>query len=644
MAKGRDQFTGLGFKGFPLVADRDFKGRKAIGVQMGIVEKTKLLIALTLIVGCSHMGVRDTASTYSSEVTQVNNSNPLARTIPEPDENRIDDTYLNTKADYHFTMAESYSLQGEGAKAVENYKLALVYDQDSAQIRYRLALEYVKLGLITEAINLCQESIKLEPTHKDSSLLLGGLYSAMHLFDEALKVYRDNLKNYPDDLETSLFIGALYAEKGEFDKSLTHFKQLARNKNIKDKSQVWYYMGRVYASKPEPDQANAEMAFITSLKLEPDAVDVVLALGALYESQERHKDLQRLFASFQEEHGSHHVIAERLAQSYLDEENFDQALYQLKLVESYDRSNLNVSLKIALIMIEQKQYSEAIAKLETILKTSPDSEKVRFYLGALYEETKNYPAAIQQFETIPFTSSYYEDSIMHAAYLYKLLDQPSTAIKTVKEGLERKSDSAKFWLLYASLLDEEKQLKQAQEALTAAMERFPEDKQIHFQLGSVYDRLGDKNKTIEHMNIVIGIDENHVQALNYLAYVYAEESKNLSVAEELVRRALELQPGDGFILDTLGWVLFKQDRLPEAIQVLEKAHKKESKESIIAEHLGDAYFRHQLPRKAKEMYNKAAQLEKDSKNRAKIQTKIYSIEQKLQADRQERRRTPASVK
>ncbi len=607
-------------------------------------KKLQLFCVLTLMVGCSHLGLMNDSEGYRSDASRVSNRNPLSVTIPEPDENRVDDTYMQTKADYHFTMAESYSLEGESSKAVENYKLALVYDNSSAQIRYRLSLEYVKLGLVTESINLCQEALKIDPKHKDSSLLLGGLYSAMHLFDDALKVYQTNLEHYPHDLETSLFIGALYAEKGDFEKSLTHFKKLAKDKNIKEKSQVWYYMGRVYASKAKPDPVNAEMAFITSLKMEPDSVDTVLALGQLYEEQNRHKDLQKLYSSFQEEHGTHHILAERLAQSYMDEDNFERALYQLKIVESYDSRNLNVSLKIALIMIEQKRYSEAIVKLEKILEVSPDSEKVRFYLGALYEEIKNYQAAIQQFETIEFGSAYYEDSVMHASYLHKLMGEPSAALAKIKAGLDQKKDSTKFWLLYASLLEEEKRLTEAQQALASAQELFPEDIQIHFQLGSVYDRLGQKSKTIEHMKTVIGLDENHVQALNYLAYIYAEGAQNLSVAEKLVRRALALQPNDGFIMDTLGWVLFKQDRVPEAIQVLERAHKKEAKESIIAEHLGDAYFRHQLPRKAKEMYKKAAELEKDSSSRAKIQSKIYSIEQKLQAEREGKTRTPASLK
>ena len=75
----------------------------------------------------------------------------------------------------------------------------------------------------------------------------------------------------------------------------------------------------------------------------------------------------------------------------------------------------------------------------------------------------------------------------------------------------------------------------------------------------------------------------------------------------MAERALELQPNDGYILDTIGWIHFKKGEVEEAIKFLEAAHKAKSDEAIIAEHLGDAYLRHQMWQKAQKMYQSAAQ-------------------------------------
>jgi len=285
----------------------------------------------------------------------------------------------------------------------------------------------------------------------------------------------------------------------------------------------------------------------------------------------------------------------------------------------------------------------AIDRLKSLAAQKPGSEKIRFYLGALYEEIKDYPAAIQEFKTINFGSEFFEDSVMHAAYLHKLLGQFPDAIAEVKRGLSHEQDNPRYWILHGTLLDESGSLKSSAKVLRQAFEKFPENTQVNFQLGSVYDRLDQKDKTVLHLEKVLEFDENHVQALNYLAYVYAENTNNLEAAEKLAQRALKLQPGDGFIMDTLGWVYYKQGRMPEAIATLETAFGKERGEAIIAEHLADAYQRHQLHQKAIVLYEKAVLLEKDQDQKQKISRKLATIQSKISLDNELRtKRTPSN--
>ncbi len=127
--------------------------------------------------------------------------------------------------------------------------------------------------------------------------------------------------------------------------------------------------------------------------------------------------------------------------------------------------------------------------------------------------------------------------------------------------------------------------------------------------------------------------------MNYLAYTYAELNRDLSAAEELSRRALEMQPNDGYILDTVGWVLFKKGKMEEAIRYLERAYREKSDEAVIAEHLGDAYFRYELWQKALRMYRKAAELETDTEKSRRIHEKVVGAE----SQQQKPLRTPASL-
>jgi tetratricopeptide (TPR) repeat protein len=357
----------------------------------------------------------------------------------------------------------------------------------------------------------------------------------------------------------------------------------------------------------------AEHAFQQSIALKPTFVDPLLSLGALFETTGRKEKALALYANFQEKHGPNATVAETLAQIYLEREQFDLALQQFAIMEAADTEDLNARMKIAFILIQEKRYTEAIVKLEDLLSKMPTADKVRFYLGAVYEEVKDYKSAVPHFLKIQNGSSFFAESRVHASYLYKLIGESDKAVSTIEAAIEQMPDHAAFYTLYASHLDDRHEFAKATTMLQAAVKRFPQNAQLHYFLGNMYDRVGDRKSTIEAMKTVLTIEEDHVQALNYLAYTYAETGAELEAAEKLARRAMQLKPTDGFVLDTLGWVLFKRGSFEESVKVLEDAHRLQPDEAIIADHLGDAYYYFRMPERAKRLYEKAAALADEEK-------------------------------
>jgi len=264
--------------------------------------------------------------------------------------------------------------------------------------------------------------------------------------------------------------------------------------------------------------------------------------------------------------------------------------------------------------------------LEDVLRQVPDSDKIRFYLAAIYEETEKWSEAIDHFLKVPPESQYYGEAMVHASYLLKQVKRADEAIAVIKKATELRKDVAQFYAIHASLLDEAGDFKKAAVVLEEGIRRFPENVQLKFFLGTVNDHLGNHNDVIANMKEVIELDPNHVQGLNYLAFTYAEANRNLEEAERLVRRALEIEPNDGYVLDTLGWILYKSGKWSDSVKVLEAAHRAQPNESIISEHLGDAYQKHQLVEKARKMYQRAAETESDEKKAKKIREKITAID------------------
>ncbi|HEX7675603.1 MAG TPA: tetratricopeptide repeat protein [Bdellovibrio sp.] len=552
----------------------------------------------------------------------------------------LDPLYMRTQADYYFSMGEAYSLEGNSSKAIESFKLVLVYDQNSPTVNMRLAAEYLKQGMISESLIQAEEAVKKDDKNVDGHLLLGGLYSSMKAYSKAMDQYNTVLKYDPNNTEAPLYIGALYSEQKQPEKAVKYFESLTKNADYASPYLAYYYIGRVRMEQPEAKyQKAAEESLKKALKLKPDFADATLSLGSLYSKQKHEDKAITLYRNFQKENTPSPKIAEVLSQTFIEQGKYDLAYEQLEILEQSSDEPLNVKMKMALIMIEMKKYDVAVEKLEQILKDAPESDKVRFYLAAVYEETHQSEKAVREFKKIPATSTFFGEATVHAAYLLKGMNHLDEAIEVAAKGLTEKQDSPQVYAMYASLLDEKSDYKGAAKVLEQGLEKFPDNAQLRFYYGTINDRLGKRDVVVTEMKKVLELDPNHVQGLNYLAFTWAEMNINLPDAEKLARHALELEPKDGYILDTLGWILYKQSKFAESVKFLEAAIKYQGTVSIIAEHLGDAYYKQSMVDKAKKMYRKAADLETDKHKVEEIRNKITAIEkQELSTPR-----LPASV-
>ena len=97
-------------------------------------------------------------------------------------------------------------------------------------------------------------------------------------------------------------------------------------------------------------------------------------------------------------------------------------------------------------------------------------------------------------------------------------------------------------------------------------------------------------------------------ANNALGYFFAETSRNLTEAVQLIKKALKVQPESGAYIDSLGWVYYKQGKLDEALKLLEDAFGKEE-DGVIAEHIGDVLYRLDRRKEAADYWKRAQELD-----------------------------------
>nr|BFD67621.1 tetratricopeptide repeat protein [Bdellovibrio sp. HAGR004] len=543
-------------------------------------------------------------------------------------DSRAENSTINTRsqADYNFILAEVSSHEGKPERSIELFEKVLAMDPASPTVHMRLSAEYLKADKMDKAIFHAQQAVQQDPKNIEAQLFLGGLYSAEKLYDKAISQYTLVLRLQPENEEAPVYIGSLYADKKDYKKAEQFFKSLLNNPNYETPHVAYYYLGLIRQDQDGvKHQVAAEKAFKKSLALKPDYEDGVVSLANFYlKNNDRTKALA-LCLEFQKQNRFNRSVADIIAQIHIESGEADKAYEQLEVIAGNSEDSLENQMKMALLLIEQKRFHLAAAKLKDIVTKSPSADSARFYLAAVYEETGAVDSAIHEYMLVPPSSAHFSEAVVHAAHLLKGLGKINQALDVTEKGLKTKADQPQVYTMYASLLDAKSDYLGAARILEEGLNKFSKNVALLFQHALMLDRLGQKDSMIAQMKKVLELEPNHVQSMSYLAFTLAEMNLHLPEAEKLARRALELQPTDGYVLDTLGWVLFKQKRFAESIQVLKKAYGYQSSASIIAEHLADAYVMESMTEEAKAMYNKAAGLTTDEARTRQIRNKLLKL-------------------
>ena len=526
-------------------------------------------------------------------------------------------------AEYHFSLAQAYASDGNPDRAIEEYKLTLMFDANTPLIYTRLAMEYLKKGLFSSAMEACNTALKLDSKFTDAHLILGGLYSASRQDELALVEYDQVLKKDPKNEEAAVYKSQILLESDHAEKARAFLIQFI--KGNPDSTASLYYLGKVEEQLEHPKEA--VLAYQKAIGLRPGFSQAIMSLGLVYEQQHQDAKAMKLYQGLYDD--SQDVLAaNRIATIYLKAEKYKESVPYLKTLEAADPDDLNVRVKLGLIEMQMKNYVAAVPIFKKILEKSPDSERIHYYLGNIYEELNQIDQAVAELKTISPQSKLYGDAVLHSTYLLKRAGRTADAKSYLSEAISKSPKVpalASFFLFEASLEEDSKNYTEAVRILEKASKEYPEDERVRYYLGSLYDRQGSIDKGIAQMEEILKLNPENVDALNYIGYTWTQQGVRLNDAEKLLRRALGLRPNNGYVQDSWGWYLYTRGRLQEAVVQLEKAARMKPNEPTIMEHLGDAYLRANLREKALSQYKDAVKFTEDAVIKQKFQLKIENL-------------------
>jgi tetratricopeptide (TPR) repeat protein len=179
---------------------------------------------------------------------------------------------------------------------------------------------------------------------------------------------------------------------------------------------------------------------------------------------------------------------------------------------------------------------------------------------------------------------------MRRASLLARQGQLAQARALLRNHPERRPEDARLKLVAeAQLLRDLKAWQQAYEVYAEASRRFPEDTELLYDQAMMAEKAGQPEAMERLLRQLIAAKPDYQHAYNALGYSLADRNERLPEAKQLIEKAVELAPTDAYIQDSLGWVEFRLGNFPRALAILQAAYGKRP-DAEIAAHLGEVLW------------------------------------------------------
>jgi tetratricopeptide (TPR) repeat protein len=494
-------------------------------------------------------------------------------------------------------MAVAQILLSTGRTADAEKTLATLLERapDQRTLNYTYAQVLTKLGRGDESRQYLERAVQVDPTFGPAILQLIDIYQKENEWQKAADLMQPLINDDPMNLDLQRQQAFYYLRAGLPEKARSAFKSLLEADPKDTRSQ--FYLAEALNDLEQYEEA--DKIYRALLAKTPADPDVLASYGLSQVGQRKYDDAAgtfRLLLAVNDLPDNLQVLAKtQLAYIDLQKGNYDEALNGARSILIFrDKPNAQ-AVNIALDALKrQKRYSDAIALLQPL---------------------------VDNFAADPFVNARYVEMLVRAG----ASDRAKLAASTqAKFGTKNTLATAEAYI-------QTEQYEPALAMLRDALKKTPDDLDVQFELGSAFERSGDKKSAERLFLDILNKRPEHAATLNYLGYMWAESGVNLDRAADMLNRAVKQEPKNGAYVDSLGWVYYQQGKLDLAEKYLTDAAHLLPRDATVQQHLGDVFAKRGDVHRALDIYRAALTLEPDAKDEVKLKTKIAELERKQAA-------------
>ena len=514
-----------------------------------------------------------------------------------------------------YLAARHAGQERDAAAAAAYYRAALRHDPKNGELLDRAFLALLVDGEIDEAVKHAERIVETDKNDRVAELVLGVAALKHKQYATARRDLALSIRGPITDLAATLLSAWSMYGAGDAKGAAAAIDRLA--------GPDWYsifkdlHAGMIYDLAANSKEAGKRLE--RAYKLDPTALRVVEAYGSWTSRSHSPKEALDIFQTFDKALPRYPLVIE--------------AMDQLKAGEKLPplASNAQAGAAEALYGLgaslgRRGGEDLGLVYLQLALYLAPNHQLALLSLADLYESVKKPELAIKVYKRVPTSSPLYRNAAIQMAANLDSLNRADEAEKHLNALIKEHPDDLEAIMALGNVLRSHKKFTECVDAYSRGVATLTQPDKSNWMLfyfrGICYERSHQWPKAEADLKKALELFPDQPHVLNYLGYSWIDQGVNLDEGMEMINKAVQQRPDDGYIVDSLGWAYYRLGNYEEAVKKLERAIELKPEDPTINDHLGDAYWRVGRVLEAKFQWAHARDLKPEPEDLPKIEAKL----------------------
>ncbi len=503
----------------------------------------------------------------------------------------------------------------DAAAAAAYYRIVLRHDPKNGDLLDRTFLSLVVGGNIDESVKYAERIAQADQYDRVAQLVLGVHALKQKQYAAARRDLAQSIRGPITDLTATLLSAWSMDGAGDAKGAVAAIDRLT--------GPDWYaifkelHAGMIYDLAGNKKEAGKR--FEHAYKLDPTALRVVEAYGSWLSRNASPKEALGVFEAFDKALPRHPLVAEAMDKLKAGEK-LPPLLTNAQAGAAEALYGLGASLG------RRGGEDLGLVYLQLSLSLEPNHPLALLSLADLYESLKKPELAISAYERIPASSPLHRNAAIQMATNLDSLDRSDEAEKHLEALIKEHSDDLEAVVALGNVQRGHKKFAECADVYSKAVALVPQPEKANWVLfyfrGICYERSHQWPKAEADLKKALDLFPEQPHVLNYLGYSWIDQGVRLDEGMDMIKRAVQQRPDDGYIVDSLGWAYYRLGNYEEAVKQLERAIELKPEDPTINDHLGDAYWRVGRMLEAKFQWAHARDLKPDPEDLPTIEGKL----------------------